>query len=355
MDFEDFKKNLIKEINNELEHRGRTNMEVSSVHVDKLNESYDAATVKGKDSHIGVNVNLNRLFDQYKANEITVTDAISRAADAAENGLKDTPQYDVNSLTDYSQMKDKLSMEVVSAERNTEMLAKIPHEDMEDMAVVYRLILDENESGRGTVLVTNNLMEHFGITQEQLHADAMENAPEIRPAEVRGMTEIMNEMLPGFDQDMSPADEQMFVASVPDKINGAGVIAYPNFMEDAAQKLGGDFYVLPSSIHEVLLVRDNGQMTAKELEQMVKEVNSTQVSPDEQLTDHAYHYDAKAHVFEMADRFEARQAGMDAEEHGADKDSLLGDLKAKKDEAAKQSPEKHAKDVVKKSRGGEAL
>ena len=80
------KKNLIKEINNELEHRGRTNMEVSSVHVDKLNESYDAATVKGKDSHIGVNVNLNRLFDQYKANEITVTDAISRAADAAENG-----------------------------------------------------------------------------------------------------------------------------------------------------------------------------------------------------------------------------------------------------------------------------
>ena len=53
--------------------------------------------------------------------------------------------------------------------------------------------------------------------------------------------------------------------------------------------------------------------------------------------------------------FEARQAEMDAEEHGADKDSVLGDLKAKKDEAAKQSPEKHAKDVVKKSRGGEAL
>lgn len=355
MDFEDFKKILVEDIKNELEHRGRTNMEVSSVHVEKLNESYDAATVKEKDSHIGVNVNLNRLFDQYKANEITVTEAIFHAADIAENGLKDTPQFDVNSIADYSQMKDKLSMEVVSAEKNAEMLGTIPHEEMEDMAVVYRLILGENESGRGTVLVTNNLMEQFGITQEQLHADAMENAPEIRPAEVRGMTEIMNEMLPGFDQDMSPADEQMFVASVPDKINGAGVIAYPNFMEDAAQKLGGDFYVLPSSIHEVLLVRDNGQMTAKELEQMVKEVNSTQVSPDEQLTDHAYHYDAKAHVFEMADRFEARQAEMDAEEHGADKDSVLGDLKAKKDEAAKQSPEKHAKDVVKKSRGGEAL
>ena len=355
MDFEDFKKILVEEIKNELEHRGRINMEVSSVHVEKLNESYDAATVKEKDSHIGVNVNLNRLFDQYNADEITVTEAISRAAEAAENGLKDTPQFDVNSLTDYSQMKDKLSMEVVSAERNAEMLEKIPHEDMEDMAIVYRLILGENGSGRGTFLVTNNLLENFGITQEKLHADAMENAPEIRPAEVRGMTEIMNEMLPGFGQDMSSADEQMFVASVPDKINGAGVIAYPNFMEEAAQKLGGDFYVLPSSIHEVLLVRDNGQITAKELEQMVKEVNSTKVSPDEQLTDHVYHYDAKVHVFEMADKFEARQAEMDAEEHSADKESVLGDLKAKKDEVEKQSPEKHAKDAVKKSRGGEAL
>ena len=355
MDFEDFKKILVEDIKNELEHRGRTNMEVSSVHVEKLNESYDAATVKEKDSHIGVNVNLNRLFDQYKANEITVTEAIFHAADIAENGLKDTPQFDVNSIADYSQMKDKLSMEVVSAEKNAEMLGTIPHEEMEDMAVVYRLILGENESGRGTVLVTNNLMEQFGITQEQLHADAMENAPEIRPSENRGMSEVMNEIAPGMAPEIAPEDEQMFVASVPDKINGAGVIAYPNFMEDAAQKLGGDFYVLPSSIHEVLLVRDNGQMTAKELEQMVKEVNSTQVSPDEQLTDHAYHYDAKAHVFEMADRFEARQAEMDAEEHGADKDSVLEDLKAKKDEAAKQSPEKHAKDVVKKSRGGEAL
>jgi ribonuclease PH len=80
----------------------------------------------------------------------------------------------------------------------------------------------------------------------------------------------------------------MFVASVPDKIHGAGVLAYPNFMEDAAQKLGGDYFVLPSSIHEVILVRDNGQMSAEELQNMVKDVNASQVSPEEQLTDHAY-------------------------------------------------------------------
>ena len=113
----------------------------------------------------------------------------------------------------------------------------------------------------------------------------MENAPEIRPSEIRGMSEVMSELAPGMILEVAPEDEQMFVVTVPDKIHGAGVIAYPNFMEDAAQKMGGDFFVLPSSIHEVLLVKDNGQMTAKELENMVKEVNATQVEPADQLTD----------------------------------------------------------------------
>lgn len=116
--------------------------------------------------------------------------------------------------------------------------------------------------------------------------------------------------------------------------------AYPNFMEDAAQKMGGDFFVLPSSIHEVLLVRDNGQMTAKELENMVKEVNATQVEPADQLTDHVYHYDSQNHIFELADKYEERQR--EAEHEAVDKDSVLGDLKEKKQEIAKKDPAKDA-------------
>ena len=96
-------------------------------------------------------------------------------------------------------------------------------------------------------------------------------------------------------------------------------------------------------------------MTAKDLEAMVREVNATQVSPEEQLTDNVYHYDSKNHVFEMADKFEERQAVKDTKERDGDKESLISDLKAKKEEAAKDKSEKHAKDTVKKSRGGEAL
>ena len=82
-------------------------------------------------------------------------------------------------------------------------------------------------------------------------------------------------------------------------------------------------------------------MTAKELENMVKEVNATQVEPEDQLTDHVYHYDSKNHIFEMADKFEERQREAE-HEAPADKDSVLDDLKEKKQEIAKKTPVKEA-------------
>lgn len=346
MDYENFKQDFQESLKEELAERGM-DTDVSFQKVEKMNESYDAVTVKPIDSIIGVNFNVEKAFDSYEAGT-DMDEVVNRTADSVEKAFREAPQIDITAITDYEQMKSKLSMEVVSADRNADLLQNVPHEKMEDMAVVYRLMLGQMDEGSGTVLVTDQLMERFGITHEQLRQDALENAPEIRPSEIRGMSEVMNEIAPGMAPEIAPEDEQMFVASVPDKIRGAGVIAYPNFMEDAAEKMGGDFFVIPSSIHEVLLVRDNGEMTSKDLENMVKEVNATQVEPEDQLTDHVYHYDSKDHIFEMADKFEQRQQEeeQEASVEGQDKDSVLDDLKEKKLEVAKKEP---AKDAVEKA------
>ena len=346
MDYENFKQDFQESLKEELAERGM-DTDVSFQKVEKMNESYDAVTVKPIDSIIGVNFNVEKAFANYEAGT-DMEEVVNHAADSLEKAFREAPQIDITAITDYEQMKSKLSMEVVSADRNADLLQSVPHEKMEDMAVVYRLMLGQMDEGSGTVLVTDQLMERFGITHEQLRQDALENAPEIRPSEIRGMSEVMNEIAPGMAPEIAPEDEQMFVASVPDKIRGAGVIAYPNFMEDAAEKMGGDFFVIPSSIHEVLLVRDNGEMTSKDLENMVKEVNATQVEPEDQLTDHVYHYDSKDHIFEMADKFEQRQQEeeQEASVEGQDKDSVLDDLKEKKLEVAKKEP---AKDAVEKA------
>ena len=111
-------------------------------------------------------------------------------------------------------------------------------------------------------------------------------------------------------------------------------------------------FLLRPYLSLLILVRDNGQMSAEELQNMVKDVNASQVSPEEQLTDHAYHYDSKDHIFEMADQYESRMR--EKEMDIAEKDSLIGDLKAKKDEVAKQAPEKIVEKVA-KSHSGEVL
>ena len=85
------------------------------------------------------------------------------AVETAATHLEDMPVVDVAQLTDYEQMKGKLAIEVVSLEANSDMLSKIPHQEMEDMAVVYRFVLGSDAEGRSSILVTNNLIEKIWV------------------------------------------------------------------------------------------------------------------------------------------------------------------------------------------------
>lgn len=365
MDFETFKEEFSKAVKDHLEAADGKDYEVDIHKTEKMNESYDALTVKPEDSNIGVNINITQCFKEYSDGK-DINEIAAKAADIAAKAIEGRPDFDIEALRDYDQMKNKLSMEVVSAERNAALLESVPHKGMEDMAIVYRFVLDSSEEGRSSILVTNKMLEGYGITADQLHKDAMEIAPEIRPAVIKGMSEVMAEMMGAEQAEMlglvPTPDEPIFVATVPDKNQGASVIAYQDFMDQAAEKLGGDFYILPSSIHEILLVKDDGKFDKAALEQMVKEVNATQVAPEDKLTDNVYHYDSKDKIFELAGKYEDRIAGKEAEadvDIGSDepdsggRKSVIADLNEKKEQVA----DKPKKDDIKKTKekGDEAL
>ncbi len=356
MDYESFKQEFTDELKTRLAEQG-FDVNTSFNHVEKANMSYEALTVSPEGSNIGINFPIEAAFDEYEHTG-DFNEVVEHATSAISQGLENTPEINVSDLTNYEVMKDKLSVEVIATEPNADLLDKIPHETMEDMSVVYRFILDSDEHGRSSILATNEMIDRMGVTPDQLRADALENAPEIRPAVIQGLNEVMMELMGPEMFEMMGLDEMppevMYVASVPDKQAGAGVLAYQGFMDEAAEKLGGDFYILPSSLHEVLLVPDNEAMKAngitdfRDLKAMVMEVNATEVKPEEKLTDNVYHYDAKDHIFELAEKFEARQAEKDAgldekaEEHG----SVIKDLKDKRKEVDAKAP---AKDTVAKA------
>lgn len=189
MDYEQFKERVEEDLHQTLADHG-IDVNLSQHHVEKLNASYDALSVTPEGSHIGVNANLSAMFEAIE-NGQDYNEIVSRASESIIAGIQNTPEINVEDLTNYDEMKSKLAMEVVSADCKAEMLENVPHEQMQDMAIVYRLILGQDSEGRSSVLVSNDLMEQFGITHEPLHDDAMINAPEIRPSEIRGMSVVI--------------------------------------------------------------------------------------------------------------------------------------------------------------------
>ena len=360
MDYETFKQEFAEDIKEKLSQKGYGEVETSFHNIEKTNQNYEAISVVPAGGNIGVNYNIENAFASYEHSG-DYEGVLASATGAIASGLDQVPVVNVNALMNYEIMKEKLSVEVISAEVNEELLAKVPHDRIEDLAVVYRFIMESNEDGRASILVNNDLIERMGVTHEQLRADALENSPEIRPVVIQGMNEVMKEMMGPEAYEMfgipDDTEEMMFIATVPDKNSGAGVLAYQDFMDQAAEKIGGDFFILPSSIHEILLVPDDGQKEADELKAMVMDVNATQVSPEERLSDNVYHYDSKEHIFELAEKFEARQQekGAAIDEKAEDRESVLKNLKDKQKETAAKAPTKDAVDKAAKSKGGEAL
>ena len=166
---------------------------------------------------------------------------------------------------DFENFKEQFTEDVGKALSERGIDATVTTNTVEKMNESYEaLTITPEGSHVGVNLNMDRFFEAYenGVSYDEVvnkATDVAEQGIKESPAVIKGMTEVMQEMMGedfasiGFD--INPADEMMYVASVPDKIHGAGVIAYQDFMDQAAEKLGGDFFVLPSSIHEVLLSR----------------------------------------------------------------------------------------------------
>ena len=304
MDFETFMNEAIKEMSERF-----PDFDISKQEVSKLQgESYTGMAVRPENSEIGATLNLQDFYEALGSGMFIedVMDSIERSVVSA---VRHMPHYDARVLEDYDRMKDALTVDLVPVAGNEEKLAQIPHKNVEDMALVYRFEEESSVYGTASILVTNEMLAIYDITADQLHEDAMKAAVQNRPAKLHNMNDVMRDMM-GDMSGLVPMNEPspLWVATVEGGQNGAGVIQYPGFLDQAAEALGGDFYVLPSSVHEVLLVADDGSMEIGYLEEMVRSVNETEVSPAERLSNNVYHYDSEAHIFENARTFEAREA-----------------------------------------------
>ena len=222
------------------------------------------------------------------------------------------------SITDFESVRDRINCRLVNASQNAENLSGRPHTMMGELAVTYHVELGKSERGSVSAPITNHLMEMYGVDTEQLHGIALGNMPHLSPPRFKGMSETMAELLlpdamaNGMSREEAERvvggifqpeqDEMMYVLSNEEKLHGATAILDKEIMDEVTAKLGREYYILPSSIHEVLIVPKTEEMDLKSLESMVRDVNATQVSPEERLSDSVYAYDVKTHSLFRADQ-----------------------------------------------------
>lgn len=205
------------------------------------------------------------------------------------------PMVDISFIREWKKVKPIIAFKLINTEQNRELLQNIPHKEILDLSIVFYIAIEEVG---GTILIYNNHCDMWGIGLEELIKISKENTPKLRPMLFTPMQEIMSEMLGDAAEEISE-EVKLYILSNQYKVHGAAVMLYPEIMENIADKLESDLYILPSSTHEVLILPTIGNCVSQ-LKEMVTEVNNNCVNAEEILGYNVYHYDREKKELSMA-------------------------------------------------------
>lgn len=228
----------------------------------KLNERYTGMTVrKGNEQAIPV-FNLNMYYEQYCNTKMEMSNIMEDIADNIKNR-----DFYVNEgcLENYDLAKDNLFIRVSDVERNEYLLENMPYYQIENLAITYHIYMNSENRQIISAPITNQMLRNFGITKEQLHEDALKNSPCLFPAKMESMDDIIGKLIIR-NLDISRMDEEVIdfitervcdldkvpltMISNEPHIYGAAAIFYPGQLDEIGKYMKGNYFILPSSIHE---------------------------------------------------------------------------------------------------------
>ena len=288
--------NFITEVHRLIENRLPATAEAHIRRIQKNNNKFfDGLVISDSCSNVSPTIYLEGYYQEYYKKGVSV-DEIADLVFAQYEEARLSEPIDVSFFSDFENLKDRIIFRVVNRERNENLLERIPHIDYLDLAVTFLCLLSMGEASDSTILIYNSHLELWGVDTDTLFSLAKKNTPRLFAWELASMHDILSEMaMPQEDLIPSPEDLAfpMYVLTNRIRLHGASCILYEDLLSSLSGKLKDDFYIIPSSIHEVLLVPHTAVGERKDLDTLVCEVNATQVPEEEILSDHAYLYSRK--------------------------------------------------------------
>lgn len=201
--------------------------------------------------------------------------------------------FDEGSFLDWNQSKKRVVFRLVNREMNMDLLGLVPHVPYLDLDVIFVYRLEGMADGSAGITIYNSHLDMWGVTVEDLYDVAKRNTSRLLAPVIQSMDDVLKGMCEGeedaFDG-MLAGIPPMYVLTNRYKYNGAVGMLYKEVLGGLADSIGCGLYILPSSIHELILVPMVDGGDEEELNEMVRSVNAQEVAPDEVLSDHVYRY-----------------------------------------------------------------
>lgn len=200
------------------------------------------------------------------------------------------------SITDLEKVKDRLTVRLCGKEMLEKYPADILRGSFLDMTVIYGISLEAEYGGSACAIVSRRLPEIWGVSPEEVREMAVRSSVALMPPVVEALPDIMSRQ---FGIDYEENGPGIFLIGNSSMVYGASAVLYPGVLENAAEKLKGSFYLLPSSVHEFLAVPECCGIDPEALKKMVMEINEAVVAPEDRLSDSVYFYDTEENELEV--------------------------------------------------------
>lgn len=248
-------------------------------------------TVSEKGIHISPTIYLEEYFQQFQEGK-PIEKIVEKILQLYEE-VKCSYPCEESLLQNYEELKGKFACKLIHRGKNEKLLNDIPYVPWMDLAIVVFVLLEVSPYGTATVLVRKEHLEIWGLTEAQLFDEAKKNTPILLPYQFCPMRKLLREICPYAVDEGEEEEESLYVLSNKLRSFGAASMLYEGILEKVGQKLGENYYILPSSIHEVIVVPESKSPVKQDLEEMVREINETQVEEEEVLSDRVYYFSRK--------------------------------------------------------------
>lgn len=286
-------KSFLNEITSSICHILGEEMEVSLRTITKNNNVIlDGITIRNENETISPTIYLNPYYEQYLSGD-SIPDIVQEIVQFYQEN-REKQNIDIQFFTQYEKVKDRIVYKLIHYSKNRKLLEKIPHVQFLDMAIVFYYLVRSDVSSNTTILIYNTHIQMWGKKTVEIFRMANQNTQRLLKVQINSIEDVITEESGNsiFFENQESAIP-MYVISNHNNFNGASCILYQNVLKDFADHIQSDLFVLPSSIHETIIIPQKSYDVLENLKELVKDTNDKQVEEDEILSYNVYEYSRK--------------------------------------------------------------